>query len=270
MKRGKRQNTGLKLFGSKMKKRTGWLIFATLFTLAIAGISFAVFILIREQVEYHAAQNEYKQLREHSPVGDKMAVPSQERSPSLPNDEAPDVLPDEPEPEVNLLEINPDYIGWIKIEGTPIDYPVVQGRDNEKYVRHTFTGEYNRAGTIFMDWKSKGAFESPLPLLYGHNLRDGGMFAHLHNYRFESFLDEHPIINVVTKDDEALTYRIFAVIITSIYDDLFTLFDKGQDDIEQYFIEHGAAEDTERFLALSTCVSRGDDDERLVVLATLE
>ena len=254
-----------------MKKYTGRLVFAALFFLAIAGISIAVFIIIRDQVEYHAAQNEYKQLRDYSPVWDKMATPSPSPPPPpIPVDEVEEALPDEPEPEVDLLEINPDYIGWIKIAGTPIDYPIVQGRDNEKYIRHTFTGEYNRAGTIFMDWKSKGAFNAPLPLLYGHNLRDGGMFAHLHNYRFDSFLDEHPIINVITKDDEALTYRIFAVVLTTIYNDLFTLFDKSQDDVERYFAGQGAPEGSERFLALSTCVSRGDDDERLIVLAALE
>ena len=251
-----------------MKKRTGRLVFAALFFLAIAGISLAIFILVREHVEYRAAQNEYKQLREYSPVWDKLATPPP--APSLPDDEVEEDLPDEPVPLVNLLELNPDYIGWIRIEGTPIDYPVVQGRDNEKYVRRTFTGEYNRAGTIFMDWKSKGAFEAPLPLLYGHNLRDGGMFAHLHNYRYKSFLDEHPIINIVTKDDEALTYRIFAAKLTTIFDDIFTLFDKGQDNIELYFTGHGAPEGTERFLVLSTCVSRGDDDERLLLLAALE
>ena len=270
MKRGMRKNTGLKIFGGKMKKRTGRLIFAALFSLAIVGISLSVFILIREQVEYRAAQNEYKQLRDYSPIGDKFAHPPPATTPLLPDDEVEEVLPDEPEPVVDLLEINPDYIGWIKIEGTPIDYPVVQGRDNERYVRLTFTGEYNRAGTIFMDWKSKGAFESSIPLLYGHNLRDGGMFAHLHNYRYKSFLDEHPMINIVTKDDEALTYRIFAVVLTSVFDDLFTLFDKSQDNIERYFAGHGAPEATERFLALSTCVGRGDDDERLLVLAALE
>jgi len=270
MKRGKRQNTGLKIFGGKTKKSTGRLVFAALFTLAIAGISLAVFILIREQVEYRAAQNEYKQLRDYSPVGDKLLTPTPAPTPSLPDDEAPEELPDEPVPLVNLLEINPDYIGWIKIKGTPIDYPMVQGRDNEKYVRRTFTGEYNRAGTIFMDWKSKGAFEAPVPLLYGHNLRDGGMFAHLHNYRYKSFLDEHPVINIVTKDDEALNYRIFAVVLTSIYDDLFTLFDKSHDTIAQYFAGHGAPEGAERYLALSTCVGSGDDDERLLVLAALE
>ena len=253
-----------------MKKRTGRLVFAALFFLAIAGISLAVFMLVREQVEYRAAQNEYKQLRDYSPIGDKLAPVPLAPLPSIPDDEAIEELPDEPEPEVDLLEINPDYIGWIKIAGTPIDYPVVQGRDNEKYVRRTFTGEYNRAGTIFMDWKSKGAFKSPVPLLYGHNLRDGGMFAHLHNYRYKSFLDEHPVINIVTKDDEALTYRIFAVKLTTIFDDLFKLFDKSQDTIEQYFTGHGAPEGTERFLALSTCVGSGDDDERLLVLAALE
>jgi len=270
MKRGKRQNTGLKIFGSKVKKRTGRLVFAALFTLAIAGISLASFMLIRVQVEYRAAQNEYKQLRDYSPIGDKKATPAPEPPPSLPGDEAIEDLPDEPEPEVDLLQINPDYIGWIKIDGTPIDYPVVQGRDNEKYVRHTFTGEYNRAGTIFMDWKSKGAFEAPLPLLYGHNLRDGGMFAHLHNYRYKSFLDEHPVIYIVTKDDQALTYRIFAVVLTSVFDDVFTLFDKSQDKIERYFAGHGAPKAAERFLVLSTCVGSGDDDERLLVLAALE
>jgi len=269
MKRGKKQNTRLKIFGGKMKKRTGRLIFAALFTLAIAGISTAVFMLISEQVEYRAAQNEYKQLRDYSPVGDKFAATTP-ATPLLPDDEAIEDLPDEPVPLVNLLELNPDYIGWIKIEGTPIDYPMVQGRDNEKYVRRTFTGEYNKAGTIFMDWKSKGAFNAPVPLLYGHNLRDGGMFAHLHNYRYKSFRDEHPVINIVTKDDEALTYRIFAVVLTSIFDDLFTLFDKSQDNIERYFTGHGAPEGTERYLALSTCVGSGDDDERLLVLAALE
>ncbi|SHF12075.1 class B sortase [Alkalibacter saccharofermentans] len=93
---------------------------------------------------------------------------------------------------ISLLEINKDVIGWISIENTRVDYPVVLGFDNEHYLDHDFYGKKSRAGTIFMDFRNRS--EKKHLILYGHNMRDGSMFKDLIKYKKESFFYDNPII----------------------------------------------------------------------------
>ncbi len=78
-----------------------------------------------------------------------------------------------------LKQVNDDIIGWIKIDGTQINYPVVLGDDNDYYLTHAYNGEYLRSGTIFADYKnSKNSIsENRNTVLYGHNMANGAMFA---------------------------------------------------------------------------------------------
>lgn len=90
-----------------------------------------------------------------------------------------------------LKEINPDLVGWIYMEGTKIDYPIVKSHDNEEYLNRTFQGTSNRSGAIFMDKNCEKGFGSDNSVIYGHHMRDGSMFADLMKFRESSFIKEN-------------------------------------------------------------------------------
>lgn len=99
-----------------------------------------------------------------------------------------------------LEKINPDVIGWIYVPGTKIDYPVVQGEDNEEYLHKTFDGKENSSGAIFMDKDGKSDFLADNNLIYGHHMKNGTMFADLLKFREKSFIKKSPYIFLVTPD----------------------------------------------------------------------
>ena len=114
-----------------------------------------------------------------------------------------------------LYEINRDMVGWIQIEGTAIDYPVVQTPDSPNfYLRRNFYKEDATCGTIY----AREACDINLPsdnvTLYGHNMRNGTMFADLHKYKQKSFWEKHRYVNFDTLN-EYRTYEIFAVFKTT-------------------------------------------------------
>ena len=109
-----------------------------------------------------------------------------------------------------LIVMNPEVKGWITIEGTHIDYPFVQGEDNEKYVRITLTGKKNNAGTIFIDYHISYPFEDRNTIIHGHNQRNGHMFHDLVNYKDPEYLKEHPYVKIFLPDGRMLLYRIYS------------------------------------------------------------
>jgi sortase B len=250
--------------------QTRRLIFAALFVLfVVTGITAGANLIIGK-IGYAAAQSEYDDLRQYAPV--VLAVDAAPHS-NTSDSTAPSATP---EPPPDLSAINPDYIGWIRIDGTDsgrlpdIDYPVVQGTDNKKYLDTTFADEKNAAGTIFMDAECADGFDSPLAILYGHNMKDGSMFAGLNRYLEDGYLADHPAITISTSEDEILIYRIFAVRVTDIWDEVFSLYHKSQTDIAEYLSKYDAPEDAVRFIMLSTCTTDGNDNERLLVFGALE
>ena len=80
-----------------------------------------------------------------------------------------------------LKQKNPDTIAWIKVNGTDIDFPVVKGIDNSYYLTHNFNKEKNKAGWIFADYRNKFDGTDKNIIIYGHNMKDGSMFASLKN-----------------------------------------------------------------------------------------
>ena len=244
-------------------------IFTALFVLLFALGVTSVFTMVHIGREYRAAQREYSALREGIVPASNPPSSAFSRPPLI-SAEATVPPSDITESTRELLDINPDYIGWIKIDETPIDYPVVQGKDNGQYIHVTFKGEQNASGTIFMDWKCEGAFAAPLAVLFGHNMKDGSMFASLHNYRDNAFLAAHPDISITTPNGEGLTYRIFSVQLTTVADKVFSLFGKNHKEIADFFIEYNAPASATHFLVLSTCTTGGSDNERLLAFAALE
>ena len=164
----------------------------------------------------------------------------------------------------DLAELNPDYIGWITIEGV-VDYPVVRGHDNSRYLYRTYTGQRNSSGTIFMDYRNTQGFFETVCILYGHNMRDGSMFAPLKKYIDPSFLAANSEITVTTSAGELLTYRIFAVKQTDVWDNIYDL---GFTDATMATNAlNDAPEGMGNFLLLSTCTNSAEKDDRLLVYA---
>ena len=167
--------------------------------------------------------------------------------------------------DIEMLQINPDYVCWIRVEGTSIAYPVVRGSDNEKYVNISFSGEKNKAGAIFMDYRNIG---EPLPhiIIYGHNLHQGGMFTDLKKFLDEQFLEENNIITLIVNGNE-VRFEIFSARLSDINDPAYDLNLGTPRYFARFADRIGAPLQATQILTLSTCYSRGDDDERVIIQA---
>lgn len=96
-----------------------------------------------------------------------------------------------------LQEINPDICGWLVIDGTNIDFPIVQGDDNDYYLHHTFDGDENKTGTLFLDARNNSLKKpeeelSDTSIIYGHYLKSGSMFTELSKFKKQLFYEAHP------------------------------------------------------------------------------
>ena len=129
-----------------------------------------------------------------------------------------------------LLEINPDTVGYLKIDGTAIDYPVVKGKDNDYYLTHDFYGEKSKSGSVMMDCNCVVSPDgnSGNMVLYGHNMAVGTFFACLSEYwrtLYDSydapsmqFYKDHPTITFNTLYEEA-EWKIFGIGLFNIYEE---------------------------------------------------
>ena len=108
--------------------------------------------------------------------------------------------PEENLPEIDfdgLRAMNGDIVAWIQIPGIGVDYPVVQGKDNEHYLHYTFDGKANKAGSIFLDYRNRADFTDSKVILYGHNMKDGSMFSNLKKYRDADFRKERGRVLII-------------------------------------------------------------------------
>lgn len=101
-----------------------------------------------------------------------------------------------------LEKINPDIVGWIRIENTAIDYPIVQTDNNETYLDTDFEGRKSVAGAIYLDYESKRDFSGRHNILYGHHMKNGTMFKDIVKYKDETFFKEHQNIVIYTPERE--------------------------------------------------------------------
>ncbi len=178
------------------------------------------------------------------------------------------------------LEINEDFVGWLCIPGTRIDYPVVLGKDNSEYLAKDFKGKKSFAGSIFMDYRNLGDGSDPHIIIYGHSMKNGTMFGDLELFRDPAFFRENSLVQLswIFGDKE---YRIFSVYEVSADDYAFTLDFEGSNDFTAYLKQvealsaHGQAspaapitaeEPVRSLLTLVTC-SYGVKNGRAVIHA---
>lgn len=124
----------------------------------------------------------------------------------------------------NLYLENADMVGWIQIEGTGIDYPVMQTpADPNYYLKHNFEKSYTDYGCPFMQADCDVQAPSDNLIIYGHNMKDGSMFADLAKYRSKDFWQSHKTVWFDTALGSC-AYEIFAVIHTTVQADAADAF----------------------------------------------
>lgn len=211
-------------------------------------------------------------------------------------EDSEDVLVDETETEIEtetekellpemkeLYSANEDLFGWICIEGTEIDYPIVQSADNKYYLSRNFYKEEDAAGTLFVDYRNTDVLDTNL-IIYGHNMRNGKMFGTLDEYEDYEFFQQHSEISFETLY-EKYAYKIIAVCKGKVaYEDeegfrYYNFINASADEDLQAFwdniVEHSLFDvsyefsEDDNYLTLSTC-NNFTENGRLYIVAVKE
>lgn len=174
---------------------------------------------------------------------------------------------------------NQDIIGWIQVDGTTIDYPILYDTTyNRYYLNHNFKGTNTAYGSIFVLGENANDFTDFNTVVYGHNMLDRSMFAQLHQFRKQEFFDSHGQIIVYTPDRK-LTYQVFAAYrrdnLNIIVNNDFSTEELRTEYIESIYAQDALANfkpeyevtASDRIITLSTCI--GNPAYRYVVQGVL-
>lgn len=157
----------------------------------------SVFLMVRDLNQYSESAGAYEDIASHVELPEQTEAPEDDNGETEPAGEDPSVVL----PTVDfdaLRETGPDIIGWLTLPDTAINYPVTQADDNEYYLHHLYDGTYNKTGCLFADYENQEDFSDRNTIIYGHNMRDGSMFATLNEYDEQSYFDGHPQMYLVT------------------------------------------------------------------------
>ncbi|RHS73915.1 SrtB family sortase [Clostridium sp. AM43-3BH] len=244
----------------------------------LAGLLFIVSVVLLT-ISIYFLMGMFLQERQDNQLQHQLQEVLQEKSDETGEDSSGDSLTQIDAGILALHEENPDCIGWITIEGTRIDYPVMyRPGDKNYYLHRDFNGEYSANGCLYLVEECVPGDSDNL-IIYGHHMNSGKMFADLEKYKDEDFYKEHPMIQFRTiwGNEE---YEILAAFTTPVYtgNDFnyysFIKAQKGED--YEYFIREikrkGIYETKvtafygEKLLTLSTC-EYSQKNGRMVVVA---
>lgn len=194
-------------------------IYYTVIVILVAILIFSGVQVARYAIDTMQQKNAYDDLA---------AMVEQSRAEPVPTvpvpsvqDQAQPTTPAEPTEPVMLPEYaalyaeNPDTVGWLQIDGTVINYPVMQTPDRpDYYLKRNFQKEQNAHGCLYVRESCDVFLPSDNVTIYGHHMKNGSMFAGLDNYIKKDFWEEYPTINFDTLY-ERHTYTVFAVFVTT-------------------------------------------------------
>lgn len=178
----------------------------------------------------------------------------------------------------DLKKLNPDVKAWIQVPKTNIDYPVAQGQDDMEYINKNVYGEFELSGAIFLSCLNKDDFSDPYNLVYGHNMKNGGMFADVADFTNKEYFETHQKGKLYLTD-ATRKIRFFACMKVTAADakiyhpdgyrkeNLKDLLDYIQANAVQYRDVNVADENS--LIALSTC-SEAETNGRVVLIGKLE
>lgn len=159
-----------------------------------------------------------------------------------------------------LRKVNPDIVGWLYYESTNINYPIVQGEDNDYYLHITFEGTWAVGGTLFVDAITEEPFNQFNTIVYGHHMQDHSMFGDIQELKDIEYCKAHPQLELVTPEGK-YHLKICAFLNQPADSEIYTT-NFHDDESKQEYI------DLIRSLASYTTDEDMDTDDRLVVLST--
>ena len=264
------------------------LILLCLLFLGLAG--FSGYKVVTISMEYQKGEQTYEALQQYiqlpavttpTPTASVPDSTGSGHTPSAPLPDDPSALTPEafvsPVDFEALWQINPDIVGWIYIPETSINYPIVQGESNDTYLYHLFNGEYNRSGSIFMDYRNTPDYSDINTVIYGHHMGDGTMFADIVKYRKQSYYEAHSTGFLFTP---TRTYELsfFTGYVTDMTDDAWQMDFESEADYADWLRDSAARSQfhagilpslSDRLRTLSTCTYEFDDP-RYVLVAIMQ
>ncbi len=194
------------------------------FILAVIFLATGLGMLYSDFQKRNHARQQYESLAE---LARETTARETESSPTEAETSAPYVSPIDFK---ELEKINPDIVGWIRIQGTAIDYPIVHTDNNETYLDTDFEGKKSVAGTIYLDFESEPDFSGRHNIIYGHHMKNGTMFKDVIKYKDETFFKEHQDIFIYTPERE---YHLRPI--TALYTDASAIRRKTAFESEESF-----------------------------------
>ncbi len=178
----------------------------------------------------------------------------------------------------SLLAINKDVAGWVWMKDSKINYPILHSqKDNDEYLYTTYDGKTHKSGSIFIDYRNREGYVDDNTVLYGHNMKNGGMFAILTKMTKQEVYDAHKEFYIMTPEGN----RRYEIISVARIDALSDLYDRQFDTTEakQQWLNRIIKQSTvlapfsasvdDTFVMLSTCVSGTDSRARVVAVGRL-
>ena len=172
-----------------------------------------------------------------------------------------------------LKQENEDIVGWLYLEDSPINYPVVQSYDNDYYLRRLVNGEYNIAGSLFMDYRNDSNLEDNNTSIYGHNTKNNRMFGSLQAYKNQNYYDNHKVMYYFTPEKNYII-ELFTGYTISVESDIYDLSIIDSSKLEELisksdFESNTKVTEEDKIITLSTCAYEYDG-ARYVVMGVLK
>lgn len=232
------------------------------------------FMSFRSYYMSKKAQSEYEALRE---AVVEIEEPVEEEKETVEEEDIP-YYPQLSIDFASLKETNADLVGWLYFPALEISYPLVQGEDNSYYLKHSFEGEKNSAGCIFLDCEASTDFSDRNTFVFGHNMRDGSMFGSMKQLlNGTASCEEEPYFYIYTEETVCI-YHIFSYYKTNASSDRYATF-SSDESYDAYVAE--ALELTEftsdcdlstrgNIVSLSTCYGAAGTSTRNLLHGMLE
>lgn len=176
---------------------------------------------------------------------------------------------------MDLQNIYPDVVGWLTINDTNIDYPFVQGRDNDQYLRSTLDGKYLVSGTVFLDYQAEKDFSNFNSVLYGHLMNNGTMFSDIEKFHSKAYFENHLIGELFLTNQSYKLETLAYMVVDSSNPIIYNPFISAEvflPYVKENAIQYQDMEisETDRFITLSTCNSNSDNDRSILILKLTE
>ena len=249
----------------KKRPAAKFVMISLLFVFLATGI-YSAFQIIDSMKDYKVGEDEYNEIaRDAVIINPEKNKNNNESSPNA-NNETEEEAAFSVDYDA-LYAINKEYIGWIYIPDTKINYPMVRAKNNDKYLHRSFKGQYAGCGTIFMDYRNNKDYTDSHTVIYGHLMKNHTMFYDVRRFEKKDYYDSHRYIYIYV-DGGYYVYKTFSFFQTTATSEVYTFKFDGVDKFNDYcamlqkkskFGKDVTLSFDSKVITLSTCVDASSD-----------